>query len=41
MGVKSILKFYPEDGHAILGSEPGTDALMNILFWFDELLMEV
>ncbi len=37
-GVKTKLYHYPEDGHAIAGSEPGMDALMNIFFWMDENL---
>lgn len=37
-GVKTKMYYYPEDGHAILSNEPGTDAAMNIFIWFDEHL---
>jgi hypothetical protein len=37
--VNSKLYYYPEDGHAIGGNEPGIDAVMNINFWLDEHLM--
>ena len=36
MGVPTKLYHYPEDGHAIGGTEPGLDATMNIYFWFDQ-----
>jgi acylaminoacyl-peptidase len=36
MSVPTKLYHYPEDGHAIGGTEPGLDATMNIFFWFDQ-----
>jgi dipeptidyl aminopeptidase/acylaminoacyl peptidase len=38
MGVKTKMYYYPEDGHAVPGSETGTDAEINILLWLDEHL---
>jgi hypothetical protein len=37
-GVKTKMYYYPEDGHAVASNEPGTDAALNILLWFDEYL---
>jgi acylaminoacyl-peptidase len=36
LGVPTKLYCYPEDGHAIWGTEPGVDVNMNIFFWFDQ-----
>ena len=35
MGVPTKLYYYAEEGHAVSGTEPGTDALINIIFWID------
>ncbi len=35
-GVSTKIYHYPEDGHAIAGTETGLDATMNIFFWFDQ-----
>lgn len=36
MGLDARVYYYPEDGHGILSLEPGIDAIINMLAWWDE-----
>lgn len=37
-GVPTKLHYYPEDGHAVAATEPGMDALFNMISWLDQHL---
>jgi dipeptidyl aminopeptidase/acylaminoacyl peptidase len=40
LGVETRLYDYPKSGHALLPTEHGMDALVNISNWFDKYLMQ-